>query len=230
MWGKWIGCEVPDAARGRFWAAQRAWEAIGDQPGLVGQVGGWDHAAGRAHVLGLWRDADAHGRFLRERHDQVLAGSGQRGAYTAIETATGEVVLTMEGEEPDLPGALARAALLRVADCRLLPGREEHFLDVQRQVWAPGMAAAGGLLGGVVTRLDEARHLVATLWSDAAAHRHYTAEYLPGLRSRAGLAGDVRSLTGHVLTLEPAWRVLPEARPGGKPPAPGTGSVAPCTA
>ncbi|MGA5817560.1 DUF4937 domain-containing protein [Kitasatospora sp. NPDC094028] len=101
MWGKWIGCEVPDAARGRFAAAQRAWSAIGDQPGLVGQVGGWDPAGGRAHVLGLW--------------------------------------------------------------------------------------------------------------ADAAAHRHYAAEYLPGLRSRARLAGDVRALTGHLLTLEPAWRVLPAA-------------------
>jgi heme-degrading monooxygenase HmoA len=72
------------------------------------------------------------------------------------------------------------------------------------------MAAAGGMLGGVVTRLDAHRLLVTTLWSDPAAHQHYTAHRMPELRARAGLADDVQSLTGHVLPLEAAWRVLPQ--------------------
>lgn len=53
MWGKWIGCRVPAAERGHFSAAQGAWSTISDQPGLVGQMGGWDPATGRAHLPAL---------------------------------------------------------------------------------------------------------------------------------------------------------------------------------
>ncbi|MFB7472964.1 DUF4937 domain-containing protein [Kitasatospora sp. NPDC056184] len=211
MWGKWISCEVPPGdGRERFSAGQRGWAAIGDQPGLVGQVGGWDR--GCARVLGLWEDAVAYGRFMRERHDAVVGASGQGGTYAAIETADGAVVLEMPGDAADLPRALETAALLRVADCRLRPGRTAHFLDVQRRVWAPGMAAAGGMLGGVVTRLAPRRYLVTTLWSDPAAHRRYAAERLPALRERAAIEDDLRTLDGRPVPLEPAWTVLPVRR------------------
>ncbi|MER7702201.1 DUF4937 domain-containing protein [Kitasatospora sp. NPDC097605] len=212
MWGKWIECEVPTEGRERFADAQRAWAAIGDQPGLVGQVGGWDR--GCARVLGLWADEEAYGRFMRERHDAVVAASGQGGTYAAIGTAAGAVVQEMAGDAPDLSRAMETAALLRVADCRLRPGRAAHFLDVQRRVWAPGMAASGGMLGGVVTRLGPERYLVTTLWSGAAAHRRYAAEAFPALRERAAPGDDVRALSGHLLPLEPAWTVLPVRRPG----------------
>ncbi|MGK5727928.1 DUF4937 domain-containing protein [Streptomyces sp. URMC 124] len=215
MWGKWIGCSVPPDARGRFSAAQGAWSVIRDQPGLVGQVGGWDPATGRAHVLGLWAGPAAYGRFMRERHDAVVAGNRQADGFTAIETADGEVVQEMAGDTTrgvhGLPGALESAALLRVADCLLLPGREEHFLEVQRRVWAPGMAAAGGMLAGCVTRLGPHRYLVTTLWSGQAAHEHYVTRHLPSLHARASVGDDVRSVTGHLLPLEQAWRVLPTA-------------------
>ncbi|GGX87456.1 hypothetical protein [Streptomyces hiroshimensis] len=146
---------------------------------------------------------------MRERHDAVVAGNRQADSCTAIETAAGEVVHEMAGDMADLPGALQSAALLRVADCLLLPGREEHFLEVQRRVWAPGMAAAGGMLAGAVTRLGTHRYLVTTLWSGCAAHERYAARHLPSLHSRAAVGDDLRSVTGHVLPLEPAWRVLP---------------------
>ncbi|MFF0295891.1 DUF4937 domain-containing protein [Kitasatospora sp. NPDC004614] len=212
MWGKWIGCTVPAAAREQFFTAQAAWSTISDQPGLVGQLGGWDPATGRAHLLGLWTDAEAYRSFMHERHDAVVAGNQQNTTYTEIDVATGETVLEMAGDAADLPHALERATLLRVADCRLLPGRENHFLEVQRTVWAPGMAAAGGMLAGTVTRLDAHRHLVTTLWSNSAAHQHYSTHHLPTLRSRATLEHDIRSMTGHVLPLEAAWRVLPQSR------------------
>ncbi|WP_331728321.1 DUF4937 domain-containing protein [Streptomyces sp. NBC_00158] len=225
MWGKWIGCTVPVAARGPFSAAQGAWSAISDQPGLVGQVGGWDPATGRAHLLGLWTDEEAYRRFMRERHDAVAAANQQSGSYTAIDVAAGEVVLEMAGDTAGLPHALEHAALehaapwhaplLRVADCRLLPGRAEHFLEVQREVWAPGMAAAGGMLAGIVTRLDPHRYLVTTLWSSSTAHHRYTTRHLPALRSRAALEGDLQSMAGHALPLEPAWHVLPRPRDPG---------------
>ncbi|MFD7028291.1 DUF4937 domain-containing protein [Streptomyces sp. NPDC059917] len=212
MWGKWIGCGVPEGAREGFSAGQRAWAVIGDQPGLVGQVGGWDAAGGRAHVLGLWEDVEAYGRFMDDRHDEVFAGSGQAGSCTGIETAGGESVLEMAGDAADLAQALEDATLLRVADCRLVPGREEHFMEVQREVWAPGMAA-GGMLAGVVTGLGGHRYLVTTLWSGPEAHERYAAAHLPALLTRAGLREDLRSTTGHLIPLEPSWRVLPVAAP-----------------
>ncbi|MFD7641664.1 DUF4937 domain-containing protein [Kitasatospora sp. NPDC059795] len=207
MWGKWIGCTVPVAARERFSAAQQAWSTISDQPGLIGQVGGWDPATGTARVLGLWADAEAYGRFMRERHDAVVADSRPGDSFTGIDVATGEVVLDMAGDAADLTDALEHATLLRVADCRLLPDRTDHFLDVQRTVWAPGMAAAGGMLAGVVTRLEPHRYLVTTLWSDATAHRHYATGHLPALHTRAAPDRDLRSITGHALPLEASWRV-----------------------
>ncbi len=220
MWGKWISCRVPEAARERFSTAQGAWSTISDQPGLVGQVGGWDPATGCAHLLGLWTDEEAYRCFMRERHDAVVAGNQQGTICSTTDVATGEIVLQMAGDAAGLPHALERAALLRVADCRLLPGREEHFLDVQRTVWAPGMAAAGGMLAGVVTRVEDHRYLVTTLWSDFAAHQRYTARHLPALRSRATPEGDLQTMTGHVLPLEAAWGVFPQRREQDDP-APG---------
>ncbi|MFG2389115.1 DUF4937 domain-containing protein [Streptomyces lavendulae] len=209
MWGKWIGCSVPTAARERFSEGQRGWAAIADQPGLIGQVGGWDPATGRAHVLALWTDAAAYRRFMDERHDRVFAATGQGGGCSAIGTATGETFLDMAGDATDLAPVLRSATVLRVADCRLLPGREEHFLEAQREVWAPGMAAAGGMLAGTVTRLGDRRCLVTTLWSGPQAHDRYVAGHLPALRARAGLQEDLHSMTGHLISLEPDWRVLP---------------------
>ncbi|WTD39734.1 YdbC family protein (plasmid) [Streptomyces sp. NBC_01643] len=213
MWIKWISCEVPVATRERFSGAQRAWSTISDQPGLIGQVGGWDPATDRAHLLGLWTGAEAYKCFMRDRHDAVTARNRQDDSYTAIEIATGEVLIEMAGDSANLCHALEHATLLRVADCSLLPGREEHFIDVQRRIWAPGMAAAGGMLAGAFIRLEPRRYLVTTLWSDAAAHQHYSTQHLPALRSRAAPENDLQSITGHALPLEADWRVLPEERP-----------------
>lgn len=62
-------------------------------------------------------------------------------------------------------------------------------------------------------RLEPRRYLVTTLWSDAAAHQHYSTQHLPALRSRAAPENDLQSITGHALPLEADWRVLPEERP-----------------
>ncbi|MEU4769597.1 DUF4937 domain-containing protein [Actinosynnema sp. NPDC023794] len=200
MLAKWITCDVPTASRDVFSAAQARWTVIGDQPGLLGQVGGWDPRTGRAHVLALWADAASHEVFLRDRHDAIADASGYRG----IAVAVGETVLTLPGTAATVAEAID-GPVLRVADCLLAAGAEEHFTDVQREVWAPAMATAG-VLGGVVARLSANRHLVATFWPDASTHRRYTAE-VPGLRARAGADADITSTTGHVLALEQAWRV-----------------------
>jgi heme-degrading monooxygenase HmoA len=198
---KWITCEVPAGARDRFAAAQQRWSVIADQPGLIGQVGGWDSRTGRAHVLGLWADVDSHQAFLRDRHDAVADAGG----CTGIEVALGEVVLTMPSTAAVVAGAVS-GGLLRVADCHLAAGAEEHFVAVQRDVWAPAMASAG-VLGGVLVQSAAHRYLVATFWPDVETHRRY-AEEVPRLRARAAADTDIASMSGRVLDLEPAWRVL----------------------
>ncbi|WP_338013540.1 DUF4937 domain-containing protein [Saccharothrix sp. ALI-22-I] len=197
---KWITCDVPIDARDAFAATQRRWSVIADQPGLVGQVGGWDSRTSRAHVLALWADTDSHGVFLRDRHDAVADAGG----YTGISVALGEVALTMSGAAADVAEAMD-GGVLRVADCHLAEGAEEHFRNVQHRVWAPAMEAAG-VLGGVLTGLAARRYLVATFWPDAATHRRY-AEQVPRLRTEAAADADITSMTGHVLALEPTWRV-----------------------
>lgn len=199
MLAKWITCDVPAGARDRFAAAQQKWSVIADQPGLIGQVGGWDSRTGRAHVLALWADAGSHQEFLRDRHDSVADAGG----CTGITIALGEVVLAMSGgvEVAEAMGG----GLLRVADCHLQAGAEEHFVAVQREVWAPAMAAAG-MLGGVLARTAARRYLVATFWPDVETHRRY-AEQVPDLRARAGADTDIASMSGHALVLEPTWHV-----------------------
>ncbi|MFJ4184069.1 DUF4937 domain-containing protein [Kitasatospora sp. NPDC089509] len=221
MWAKWIDCQVRPDARAAFAAGQRRWSAMADQPGLIGQLGGWSRTGDRALLLALWTDETAYRRFMRERHDEIATGAAQQGSWEAIRIASGPVALTMPGsapsvpevplvpEAPSLPEALRRAALLRVADCELHPGRTEHFLTVQHELWAPGMAAAGGLLTGAVTRLSPTRHLVTTLWTTPEAHAAYVADALPALLARADVPADVAALTGHAVPLEPGWLVLP---------------------
>ncbi|PSL55008.1 uncharacterized protein DUF4937 [Saccharothrix carnea] len=202
MLAKWVTCDVPAGARDAFGAAQARWTAVADQPGLIGQVGGWDPRTGRAHVLALWADADSHRVFLRDRHDALADASGYRG----IEVALGESVLTLPGTAATVAEAMD-GPVLRVADCHLAEGAEEHFADVQRRVWAPAMEAAG-VLGGLVASLTPDRHLVATFWPDTATHRRYV-EQVPDLRTRAAVTTDLTAMTGHVLALEPSWRVRP---------------------
>jgi heme-degrading monooxygenase HmoA len=96
-----------------------------------------------------------------------------------------------------------------VADCRVRPGRDDHFRDVQRTVWAPGMAEADGMLGGMFTQLGDHRYLVTTGWRDAESHRRYVAERLPRLRERAGAAADLSAIRGHEVALMRSWLVAP---------------------
>jgi len=208
MFLKWVTCSVAEASREAFGSAQQGWSAIVGQPGLVGQVGGWDTATGDAHILGLWTDRGSYGLFMRDRHDVVANQSGQAQTYRGVHVSVGDAVFTIDGDAPRLPDALTGGVLLRVADCRVDAARRAHFVGEQRDVWAPGMAAAGGMLGGVFTQLAACRYLVTTLWSDAAAHQRYASEDVPRLRDLAAADDDLTSLVEHVLLLEPRWKVI----------------------
>ena len=207
---KWITCVVPSASEVRFSAAQAGWSALRVVPGLIGQIGGWDGGgdARTACVLAVWEDRDSYETFQRDHHDRIVATTGQTGTYDTIDIAVGTVLQDMPGT---VAGMVHDAEVLRVADCRVRPGRDDHFRDVQRTVWVPGIAEADGMLGGLFTQLDDHRYLVTTGWRDAESHRRYVVERLPRLRELAGAAADLSAIRGHEVALTRSWRVTGDA-------------------
>jgi heme-degrading monooxygenase HmoA len=211
MLGKWIVCEVAEEKEDRFSHAQEQWSEIAGLDGFLGQVGGWDaRTPGRACIAALWADPKQYRAFMAGPHEDVVRESSQAATYDAIAVALFDVIGVMPGRCDSLNRALALGAVLRVADCAVRDDRREHLVEVQRSVWMPGMARADGMLGGVFGRVRgaDARYLVATLWQDKEAHARYVAECLPRLRAEAEVERDVERLEGHLVHLEPPWRVL----------------------
>ncbi|MCP2202462.1 Antibiotic biosynthesis monooxygenase [Lentzea flava] len=98
--------------------------------------------------------------------------------------------------------------VVRLAHCDVRPGREEHFVRAQSEVWNPGMEAAPGMTGGVFGRHGQ-EFLVLTWWRSAQDHDRYRGERFPSLRAASGAADDLAAITGDLVVLEPAWAVLP---------------------
>ena len=208
---KWIRCTVPARSREAFSRAQTGWSALRGVAGFRGQVGGWSVAdPATACVLGLWRDRETYGSFMRDVHDRVADGSGQGRTYESISVVLCEVLLEMPGDRPRIDEAVAPAGFLRTADCRVRPGRSASFLATQRSVWLPGMKAAGGMLAGSFAAIDgsDRRYLVATLWADEAAHARYVQRDLEALRARAVVDADVEEIAGTFVELDPGWTVV----------------------
>lgn len=207
MFTKWISCGIPDPYSAEFAAAQAGWSVIQDAPGLLGQVGGWAASGSVALILGLWSDQRAYDRFMAERHDEVLRSSAQASTYTSIEIATGESLLTMPGSAASPSDAILSSRVLRVADCTVRAGHEEHFTAVQENIWAPAMRTAG-MRGGLFSHLGGQRYLVTTFWPDSVSHERYTANDVPSLRRSAAVDEDLEHIAGHVVALEPSWQVI----------------------
>ena len=207
---KWIVCEVAASKKERFSHAQQQWAEAAGLDGFLGQVGGWDiQAPGHACLVALWDSPEQYQTFMAGAHEAIVRKSAQAGTYDAIAVALFEALWEMPGQ-CGLPRALALGTVLRVADCAVRDDRREHFLEVQRSVWMPGMAQAEGMLGGVFSqgRAANTRYLVATLWEDREAHARYVGECLPRLRAQAQVGRDVERLDAHLVQLEPSWRVL----------------------
>ncbi len=206
---KWIVCDVEPSNRVAFGEAQQAWGAIGSADGLLGQTGGWDRKSGRACVVGAWASTTSYEAFMGGLHDEVIAGSRQEKTYVSSRVTIFDGVMEMAGH--DGAGApFERAGFVRVADCHVHPERVAHFIQVQREVWAPGMAACAGMLGGWFGRAERGeRFLVVTLWENEACHEAYASGPFATLRGKAGAAEDLRSITGYQVVVEQGWKVSP---------------------
>lgn len=76
---KRIDCRVDASQRAAFDRAQRAWAALADVDGFVGQVGGW--TGDGARILGLWRDRASYDAFMAGVHDEITDASRQEQTY-----------------------------------------------------------------------------------------------------------------------------------------------------
>ena len=205
---KWILCRVSPADRGRFSHAQQRWSGLAQQRGFRCQVGGVDERSpDTACVLGVWHSREAYSQFMGESHDALFAATGQAGTYRSISVANGDVLFRMPGAAGDTVDAFTTAQLLRVADCEVRPGHERHFRDAQQYVWAPGMAHADGMRGGLFADLGQRRYLVVTGWRDTASHERYRHDRLPALSAQAQTQRDVHQLTGHAIHIDTTWTI-----------------------
>ncbi|HHN78427.1 MAG TPA: DUF4937 domain-containing protein [Phycisphaerales bacterium] len=197
--------------REAFARGQAAWRGLVGLTGFIAQCGGWARPGpDRAVIVGFWNDRASYDHFMAIDHDRIYADAAQSGTYHDPTAVLAGVVHPMPGSAEKFTDAVGRARLLRVADCRVRPGREAHFRDVQRGVWLPGMREVHGMLGGVFARVldDPLRYLVLTLWASEADHDAYTRDRLGPLRERARPEADVDALDGAGVRLEPAWCVV----------------------
>jgi len=210
---KLISCRVLPGRRAAFDEGQRQWTALASIPGFIGQCGGW--RGDGAVIIGLWMDAPSYDHFMQHEHDRIAANAGQAGSYEALR-------IELFDEQLDMPGGDAGAAVadcryritharhLRYAQCTVRPEGVDHFYAMQREVWAPGLRQAPGMLGGCFwrSRRATADFVVSTLWAGADEHARYTRTTLPALRARAQPDDDVSGLESIDLALEPGWTVV----------------------
>lgn len=212
---KWIVCDVLPENRRAFHEAQLAWRSIRDASGLVAQVGGWSVTSYDACILSVWEDGAGYGRFREHLHDAIVDRNAQSLTYDSIDVSHANVTLPMGGEAASLGDAAERARLLRVADCRVDAARRDRFIQSQREIWEPGMAATTGQLGGAFSEVegDAERFLVTTLWRDEESHECYVEERLPRLRARARPNEDLSVILGWRVRLVTEWAIIPGSAP-----------------
>ncbi len=207
-------CRVMDGRMDLFSAEQERWSALRTEPGFVGQCGGVDRAdKSMVQIFGMWDDLDAYRMFMGGAHDRIFDGGKQGACYTDAESVVYERLLEMPGVADDLAGALKHdAAMIRIARCLVKPDRVDHFIEMQRTVWQPGMERAAGMLGGNFWRSvdDEHRFIVTTAWASVEDHERYRDERLAELRALARPEKDLEAIEGEQVMLAPAWTVVGE--------------------
>lgn len=209
---KWIVCRVSEPLRVPFSTSQSKWKQLSKVPGFLGQVGGWNlKAKEEACIIAIWQDENSYNRFMKVDHDKIVRHNDQMGTYESIEVALLSPTYDMPGSRKSMTDSLQESCALRIADCFVKPDREEHFLEMQREVWIPTMCEAEGMLAGTFSKVEheQCRYIVTTLWKSLELHDRYAQTSVPALREKANVAEDVEQLTGGLVSLSSDWLVLP---------------------
>ncbi len=214
MFFKWIVCHVPLEKRDSFSLAQTKWVELATIPGFVGQLGGWDLLSKNdACILGIWQNQKSYQVFMDQHHDLIFVDNKQGDTFKTIDVSLLQPICNMPGVLDNMRNGLEIAKIIRVADCMVRPEREEHFTEVQRKIWIPGMSEAPGLLAGSFNKVigDGIRYIVTTLWISGESHELYVRNTLPFLSSAAAVGEDVQHITSRLVSLIPSWLVMPAA-------------------
>ncbi|NQZ07260.1 MAG: DUF4937 domain-containing protein [Algicola sp.] len=219
--GKLIVCNVLPEQRRPFSIAQQAWHKTALSRGFVGQLGGWrqnqtepdNPSANQSVILALWQNRQCLDHFMNHLHDEIYEQSAQKNTYLNCKIAFLNRLLIIPAEQGSESTVGAKPALMRMSDCEVLPGRVEHFIEAQKNVWNPNMAQAKGMMGGHFWQFsgqDEAqsnRFLVTTFWQDQSCHDLYVEQHLPLLKVQAEVELDIKTISGGVVELEQSWRI-----------------------
>ncbi|MDR0271388.1 YdbC family protein [Paenibacillus sp.] len=209
---KKIMCKVREDQKENFSECQGQWQSINNIEGFLGQIGGWNHKEPlTACIFSFWESQMAYQLFMDEAHDQVFLKSGQENTYTSIHVELLQGEFRIPGSEPDIVSVLRKANYVRTAFSQVKESRIDHFVEMQKEVWNPGMKKAEGMLGGEFARSQKNNlyYLVLTGWENTNVHEKYMANHFPGLIKTAAPEQDVVELTGNQFIVEESWRVCP---------------------
>ncbi|ODN43604.1 DUF4937 domain-containing protein [Piscirickettsia litoralis] len=207
---QWICGEVLDNQRDAFAKQQSDWQKeLNVAPGFVAQAGGWDcHNEDEVSVLDFWQDRDAFEAFNQRPHLE-LCGTDADNSCRLLSLSVFELSLMINGECDDFFTAISKCEVMRVAECTVKEDCVEHFLDAQRNIWAPGLKDAHALCAAVMHNINNPRHhFVVSLWKDQKEHKNYTLRSLPVLRSQSEILKDVDFLWGKLVNFSPDWMMI----------------------
>lgn len=207
---KWIVCEVSPNHKEAFSKAQMQWKDLSKVDGFIAQLGGWNiDKPNQACILALWQDKESLEKFMEQLHDDIVEQNQQSNTYESIDVHHFFSRIEMQGELQDFSQTILQAQIIRIADCYIQANRNQHFEEVQKRVWLPGMKACEGMLGGSFSQsnIDNLRYLVFTFWRSLRAHQLYKAQQLPELRKEADISSDLKAIDGKVIQIEDRWKV-----------------------
>ncbi len=213
---KWIICVVPEEERPNFSRAQEHWSALAGLEGFCGQIGGWGiNNPMEACILGLWEHETSYQKFMSEAHDSIAEESGQAEMYDSIAITMFEFMFDIPGRLESMTDAIGEGSLLRIANCKVNTERKDHFIQMQQEVWNPGMKDSGGMEAGLFGsgRDESDRFLTATIWQDAAFHQTFADQKVPALFEKAEVVWDLQSISAYVIAIDSSWCVRPDRGP-----------------
>jgi heme-degrading monooxygenase HmoA len=211
MYVKWIVCNVEKGLEEAFSKAQELWIETQNAPGFIGQVGGWDlKSKNTACIISFWEEEGALKLFMKNMHDKIFSDNKQSDYYTDINVDYFNSLLKMEGRLNSFKDVFSEAQLLRIADCKVHAQRTDHFENVQRNIWLPGMKKAKGMLGGRFSKAEDetSRYLVSSFWDSIGHHTNYVEKALPEYKIKADINKDIDSIMGWQVSLVDSWRVI----------------------
>ena len=202
MYAKLIKCDVAKNQKQVFSAGQQAWKETANANGFIKQFGGWN--SDQAVIVAFWEDKNSIKHFMNTLHDPIAAKANQADTYTTINVSYLKQVMSIpchDSSSNDSP------QFIRLANCRLLEGREQEFLATQQNVWNAGMAETKGMLGGHVFKCEKEPldFVVITFWYSAAAHQEYEQNKFAELKAKVQIKSHISELSGNSFLLESSW-------------------------